>query len=805
MSPAPRTRRTEQLAILPLRNSVLFPMSVVPINVGRPRSVRLVEELLGQESAMVGVLTQKNSDTVEPSFDDLYSIGTLARVVKVIRLGPSNYSVVLNGLGRFKLDGTTALEPYMTAEVERIVEAPVSEQPGDLVQLGQKLRENTREVLALMPNLPKETASILDNVREPGALADLIASNFPEEQASIHVRQKVLEAFDVRERVQLVLGMVTRQLEVLKVKDEISTLVHTEMSRSQRDYVLRQQMRNIREELGEAADDDEVEQLRERISRAELPLDAEKAARKQLGRLSGMQPQSAEYQVTRTYVEWLADLPWSRTTPDRLDVKEVKRCLDEDHFGLDRVKKRIVEYSAIRQLRRDKKGPILLFVGPPGVGKTSLGKSIARAMGRRYGRISLGGVRDEAEIRGHRRTYVGALPGRIIQALKKTGCRNPVLVLDEIDKMGVDMRGDPAAALLEVLDPAQNDTFVDHYIDLAFDLSDVMFIATANYRGNIPDALRDRMEIIEVPGYTRTEKRSIAEQFLVPKQVREHGITIDQIEFEREGIELIIDSYTREAGVRGLEREIASVCRDVTVKLAEVKDSTDFAKVLVNPERVRELLGPERNLNEINERRLVPGIAVGLSVSSSGGDILLIEATRMPGKGEIRITGSLRDVMKESAATAVSYVRSKADRLRLDPEWLKTIDLHLHVPRGGSTRDGANAGLAMFVAVASLLLDAPVRSDVAVTGEITLRGNILPVTGVKDQVLAAHRAGIRELLIPTRNERDLEEVPDEVKNDLRVHFVSRIDDVLPLVLRAPEPSDNDDREVPQSGGVAQHP
>ena len=802
MSPAPRTRRSEQLAILPLRNSVLFPMSVVPINVGRPRSVRLVEELLGQENAMVGVLTQKNSDTVEPTFEDLYAIGTLARVVKVIRLGPSNYSVVLNGLGRFKLNGSTALEPYMTAEVERITEPAASELPSELQQLGQKLRENTREVLALMPNLPKETASILDNVREPGALADLIASNFPEEQASIHVRQKVLEAFDVRERVELVLGMVTRQLEVLKVKDEISTLVHTEMSRSQRDYVLRQQMRNIREELGEAADDDEVEQLRERISRAELPLDAEKAARKQLGRLSGMQPQSAEYQVTRTYVEWLADLPWSRVTPDRIDVKEVKRCLDEDHFGLDRVKKRIVEYSAIRQLRRDKKGPILLFVGPPGVGKTSLGKSIARAMGRRYGRISLGGVRDEAEIRGHRRTYVGALPGRIIQALKKTGCRNPVLVLDEIDKMGVDMRGDPAAALLEVLDPAQNDTFVDHYIDLPFDLSDVMFIATANYRGNIPDALRDRMEIIEVPGYTRTEKRSIAEQFLVPKQVREHGITIDQIEFEREGLELIIDSYTREAGVRNLEREIASVCRDVTVKLAEGKD---FEKVLVTPSHVRELLGPERNLNEINERRLMPGIAFGLSVSSAGGDILIVEASRMPGKGEIRITGSLRNVMKESAATAVSYVRSKAERLRLDPEWLKNIDLHLHIPRGGSTRDGANAGVAMFVAVASLLLDAPVRSDIAVTGEITLRGNILPVSGVKDQVLAAHRAGIREILLPTRNERDLDEVPDEVKNDLRVHFVSRVDDVLPLVLRAPEPSDSDDREVPQSGGVAQHP
>ncbi|HEY4107065.1 MAG TPA: endopeptidase La [Polyangiaceae bacterium] len=799
MRGAPKPSRPETLAILPLRNSVLFPMSVVPINVGRPRSVRLVEELLGQESAMVGVITQKSSETVEPTFADLYEIGTLARVVKVIRLGPSNYSVVLNGLGRFKLLHPQGLEPYMTAEIERIVE-PSIEEHALLDIRSQKLRENTREVLALMPNLPKETGSILDNVREPGALADLIASNFPEEQASIQVRQRVLEALDVVQRVELVLGMVTRQLEVLKVKDEISTLVHTEMSRSQRDYVLRQQMRNIREELGEAADDDEVEQLRERIARADLPLEAEKAARKQLGRLSGMQPQSAEYQVTRTYVEWLADLPWGRTTPDRVDVKEVRRCLDEDHYGLEQVKKRIVEYSAIRQLRRDKKGPILLFVGPPGVGKTSLGRSIARAMGRRYGRISLGGVRDEAEIRGHRRTYVGALPGRIVQALKKVGCKNPVLILDEVDKMGVDMRGDPASALLEVLDPAQNDTFVDHYIDLAFDLSDVMFIATANYRGNIPEALKDRMEIIEVPGYTRTEKRSIAEQFLVPKQVKEHGLSVDQIQFEREGIEAIIDHYTREAGVRGLEREIAAVCRDVTVRLAEARP---FAQIKVTPAHVREILGPERNLPEIPERKLAPGIAVGLSVSSSGGDLLIIEATRMPGKGEIRITGSLRDVMKESAATAVSYVRSKAERLKLDPEWLRKIDLHLHIPRGGSTRDGANAGVPMFAAVTSLLLDAPVRSDIAMAGEITLRGNILPINGVKDQVLAAHRAGIREVVLPARNERDLDEVPAEVKNELRVHYVSRVDEVLSLVLRAPEPADAD-REVPQSGG-ALHP
>jgi ATP-dependent Lon protease len=788
----------ERIAILPLRNSVLFPMSVVPINVGRPRSVRLVEELVGTESALLGVLTQKNPDTVEPTFADLYSVGTLARVVKVIRLGPSNYSVVLNGLGRFRLVEPQGLEPYMRADVSRVSEAP--ESAGDLSALGQRLRESTRQVLNLMPNLPKETASILDNVREPGALADLIASNFPEEQAGMAARQRILEAFDVKKRVELVLSMVERQLEVLRVKDEISSLVQTELSRSQREYVLRQQMRTIREELGEAAEDDEIESLRDKVARAELPLEAEKVAKKQLSRLSNMQPQSAEYQVTRTYVEWLSDLPWSRTTPDRVDVREVQRCLDEDHFGLDRVKRRIVEYCAIRQLRRDKKGPILLFVGPPGVGKTSLGRSIARAVGRRYGRISLGGVRDEAEVRGHRRTYVGALPGRIIQALKKVGCKNPVLVLDEVDKMGVDMRGDPAAALLEVLDPAQNDSFVDHYIDLPFDLSEVMFLATANYRDQIPDALRDRMEIIEVPGYTRTEKRSIAEKFLVPKQLREHGLSVDQLSFEREGIDAIVDLYTREAGVRNLEREIAAVCRDITVRLAEGRH---VEGTKVNPALVRELLGPERVLPELTERRLAPGVAVGLSYSGGGGDLLIVECTKMPGKGEIFITGSMRNVMKESASTAVSYVRSRADRLGLDPEWLRSIDLHLHVPRGGSARDAAYGGLPMFVAVASLLLRAACRPDVAVTGEITLRGNILPVPGLKEKVLAAHRAGIREVVIPDKNRVDLEEVPLEIRQDLRIHMVTRVDQVLPLVLAAPEPEDrgeDDDQQPPVPSG-----
>jgi ATP-dependent Lon protease len=788
----------ERIAVLPLRNSVLFPMSVVPINVGRPRSVRLVEDLMGRDSALVGVVTQQSADTVEPTFGDLYAIGTLARVVKVIRLGPGNYSVVLNGLGRFRIVEPLGLEPYMRAEVERVSEAS---QAGDrLKALGQRLREGTRQVLGLMPNLPKETSGILDNVREPGALADLIASNFPEEQASIATRQQVLEAFDVKRRVELVLAMVERQLEVLRVKGEISSMVAEEMSRSQRDYVLRQQMRSIREELGEAGEDDETEQLRERIARAELPPEAEKAAKKQLARLSGMQPQSAEYQVTRTYLEWLADLPWSRSTPDLFDVREVRRCLDEDHFGLERVKRRIVEYSAIRQLRKDKKGPILLFIGPPGVGKTSLGRSIARAMGRRYGRISLGGVRDEAEVRGHRRTYVGALPGRIIQALKKVGSKNPVLVLDEVDKMGADVRGDPAAALLEVLDPEQNDSFVDHYIDLPFDLSEVTFLATANYYGHIPDALRDRMEIIEVPGYTRSDKVSIAEKFLVPKQLREHGLGEDQLRFEREGVETIIDFYTREAGVRNLEREIASVCREATVRLAE---GSEVKGLVANRAHVEEVLGTRRYHPEVAERQLNPGVATGLSQTAAGGDLLLVEATRMPGKGEIRVTGSLRNVMKESAATALSFVRSHADRLELDPEWLKSIDLHLHVPRAGVARDAASAGLAMFVAVVTLLKELPARPDVAVTGEITLRGNILPVPGIKDKVLAAHRAGIREVVMPARNEADLEEVPEEIRHDLRLHFVQRVEQVLPLVLGpslsdAPAP----ERSPVPSGGEA---
>jgi ATP-dependent Lon protease len=779
-SEAPPGNPREQITILPLRNAVLFPMSVVPINVGRPRSVRVVEDLAVQERALVGVVTQKSSETVEPTFDDLYEIGTLARVVKVIRLGPGNYSVVLNGLGRFRIVKPLGLEPYMRAEVERLRD-PKGIDDG-LVELGTALREKTRQMLGLLPDLPRETAGILDNVRESGALADLIASNFPDEHASIEDRQRVLEAVEPLARTRLVLDLVERQLGVLQTKDQIAAQIRDEMTRSQHDYVLRQQMRTILDELGEAGDEDEVDSLRDKIARAELPAEALQAARRQLSRLRSMQPQSAEYNVARNYVEWLADLPWTRTTPDRLDVLEVRRCLDEDHHGLELVKKRIVEFSAIRQLRADKRGPILLFVGPPGVGKTSLGRSIARAMGRRYGRISLGGVRDEAEVRGHRRTYVGALPGRIIQAVKKAGTKNPVLVLDEIDKMGVDMRGDPASALLEVLDPEQNNTFVDHYIDVPFDLSQVLFIATANELSGIPDALEDRLEIVEVSGYTRTDKLAIAEQFLVPKQLREHGLTEEQIAFDKEGIGAIVDHYTREAGVRGLERQIAAVCRSIAVRLAE--------GAVVEGERagrevVEQVLGTQRYRPEFAERKLAPGVATGLGAGATGGELLFVEATRMPGKGRIHFTGSIGPVMKEAATTAVSYVRSRPEVFLLEPEWLKTVDLHLHVPRGGVVRDGTDLGIPMFAAVASLLLDIPTRPEVGATGEITLRGAVLPVDGIRNKVLAAHRAGLRELVLPAKNAPDVEDVPAEILAEVELRFVNRADEVLEWMLERP--------------------
>lgn len=776
---------SERVAILPLRNSVLFPMSVVPINVGRPRSIRLVEEL-DQDGALVGVVAQRDPAVVEPTFDDLYTVGTLARVVKVIRISAGSYSVVLNGVSRFHVQEAVGLEPYMRAEVRRIGEDASGDAEPLLIQKATELREKTRQALAFMSDLPKETAAILDNVESPGALADLIASNLPEELASVPVRQSVLEAVDPAKRVDIVSRMLDRQLESLRIKSEISNLVETEMTKSHRAYVLRKQLRAIRDELGESADDDdEVDELRERLALMDLPDEARQAAKKQLSRLAGMQSQSGEYQVARTYVEWILDLPWRSSTPDRFDIGEVRRCLDQDHHGLEQVKKRIVEYSAIRQLRPDNRSPILLFVGPPGVGKTSLGRSIARAMGRRYGRIALGGVRDEAEIRGHRRTYVGALPGRIIQALKKVGSNNPVLVLDEVDKMGTDMRGDPASALLEVLDPNQNDTFTDHYLDLDFDLSKVIFLCTANYRGNIPEALADRLEIIEVPGYTQREKREIAKSFLVPKQIAATGLKEGQLIFDDLGLESLIERYTREAGVRSLDRAIASVCREMAVRQVEGKE---VRGVLVTPQLVQELLGPPVHEPETAEATLAPGIAMGLGSSPAGGELLLVEVSRMPGKGGVRVTGSLGPVLGEAAQTAVSFVRSRSRQLGLPDDWIKNIDLHLHIPRARSVQDFAGVGVAIFGAVCSLLLEAPCRTDVAVVGELTLRGAVLPVRNIKGMLLSAERAGISEILLPARNEPDVAEVPDEVLSALRIRYIHRVDEVLPLLLKSPRRS-----------------
>ncbi|MDP9151953.1 MAG: endopeptidase La [Myxococcota bacterium] len=769
----------ELLPILPLRNSVVFPASVVPINVGRPRSVRLVEDLVGQERAVVGIVSQRDAEKDEPRFEDLYDVGTVARVVKVLRLGPNNYSVVLHGLARFQLVQRATLEPYMRARARRIPEN--MERDIELDALGASLREGTRQVLTLMPNLPRETAGILDNVRESGALADLIASNLAPEQASVADKQRILETFDPKARVRAVLGIVNRQLELLRVKKEVSSMIADE-GKVQREQILRQQMRTIKEELGEGGEEDEVEELRERIRNAGLPEEIHKLARKQLGRLAAMQSQSAEYNVTRTYLEWLADVPWSKTTSDRLEVEETRRCLDEDHYGLEKIKKRIIEYVAVRKLAGSKKAPILCFIGPPGVGKTSLGRSIARSMGRRYHRIALGGVRDEAEIRGHRRTYVGALPGRIVQGMKKVGVKNPVIVLDEVDKMGVDMLGDPASALLEVLDPEQNATFQDHYLDVPYDLSQVTFICTANNPDTIPEPLMDRMEVIDCPGYTRAEKLNIAKEFLCPKQLSAHGLTDERLDFAQDGLERLVEAYTREAGVRNLEREIGAVCRHVVMRMAE--GEVDL-RLVADAAEVEKILGAPRYLPDLAERTSTPGVATGLAWTPSGGDILFIEATQMPGKGEVLVTGNLKSVMSESAATAVSFVRSRARELGLDPEFLKKTDLHLHVPKGGTPKDGPSAGVTMFSAVASLLLGCAVKKDVAMTGEITLRGSVLPVGGIKEKLLAAHRAGIKEVLIPARNEPDLEELPKDVRAELTVHLIKRVDQVLALVLEPP--------------------
>jgi ATP-dependent Lon protease len=772
----------DTLPILPLRNSVLFPGAIIPIDVGRRKSVRLVEDAIAKERPVIGILTQKDARTEDPGSGDLYMVGCAARILKVIKLAKDNFSVILQGVSRFEVSTFDGAEPFLAARV-RSVPDPTSSDV-ELDALVMNLKDIAKRVVKLMPELPKEAGALVDSVTEAGHLADLITSHL---ELEVGEKQDVLETFDLKTRTRKVLQFLSRQLEVLKVRERINTQVQEEMGRNQREYVLRQQLKAIKEELGELDDGGgDLDEFAEKITKAKMPEEAEKVSRKQLDRLKGMQPSSAEYTVTRTYLEWLVELPWSISTEDHIELPEVRRCLDEDHYDLDKVKKRIVEYMAVRKLKNDKKGPILCLVGPPGVGKTSLGRSVARAIGRKFGRISLGGVRDEAEIRGHRRTYVGSLPGRIVQGIKKAGTNNPVFVLDEIDKLGHDFRGDPASALLEVLDPEQNSSFSDHYLEVTFDLSRVLFIATANQLDPIPWALRDRLEIIELPGYTRQEKKMIARKFLVPKQLDDHGLTNERCEITDDALFEIVDSYTREAGVRNLEREIGSVCRAVAVKVAEgqAKDHE-----VIDPGVVEEVLGPKKFVSEVAERVGEPGVATGLAWTAVGGDILFIEATQMPGKGKLTLTGQLGDVMKESVTAALSFVRGRAAALGLDPgNFLENKDLHVHVPAGAVPKDGPSAGVTMYTALVSLLTGVPVRPDVAMTGEITLRGNVLQIGGLKEKLLAAHRAGIRRVIIPDRNVKDLIDVPEEVKREMEILSVKRMDEVLALALKDPPPS-----------------
>jgi ATP-dependent Lon protease len=765
----------DELPVLPIRNAVLFPGAVAPFDVGREKSVALVEDVDNLSSPVIAIFAQRDPSTDDPGKNDLHHVGCAARVLKALKHSSGNYSLILQGLTRIRLDEMTQTAPYLKAKIGRLNEQATADDEAEA--LSMSLRDIAKQVIQLMPELPREAGSLIDSIQAPGALADLVAGNL---DAPVDEKAALLETIDVKERIRKVLKLLTRQLEILKMRERINSQIKEEMGKNQREYVLRQQLKAIKEELGEdEGDQGDLDGLEERIAKANLPQEAEQVAKKQLKRLRNMQVGSAEYTVVRTYLDWILDLPWHSQTPDNMDIGAVRRVLDEDHYGLEKVKKRILEYLAVRKLKKDKKGPILCLIGPPGVGKTSLGRSIARALGRKFVRISLGGVHDEAAIRGHRRTYVGALPGQIIQGMKKASTINPVFMMDEVDKIGHDFRGDPAAALLEVLDPEQNNTFADHYLEIPYDLSNVMFVATANIADPIPAPLRDRMEILEIPGYTRREKLAIARRHLIPKQLEEHGITKEQLDITDPAVDVVIDMYTREAGVRTLERQIASIIRGVAVKIAE-GDLT--ARKIENEEQVREFLGPQKFTSEVAERTEEAGVATGLAWTSVGGEILFIEATRMFGSGKLQLTGQLGDVMKESAQAALSYVRTNAERYGISKDFLEKSDIHIHIPAGGMPKDGPSAGVTMFTSLVSMLTGIRVRHDVAMTGEITLRGRVLPIGGLKEKVLAAHRAGIKRVIVPERNKADLDEVPAEVKGELEFVFASKMDQVLEAAL-----------------------
>ncbi len=764
----------EVLPILPVVDLTLFPKMVLPIIVEEEGSRKLVDEAMAKDR-LIGIVVSKEKDLkASDKPDTLYKMGTAALILKMAKPDDDVTQLLVQGVSRFRIEGFTSDEPYLSARIEPVSEETVKDievaaMMSNLVGLYQK-------VLKFSPYLPRELGALSRSLDEGGMLADLIASSL---NISKDKKQKILEAVDIKKRLKEVTRLINQELQVLELGHKIQSQVKQDMDKSQREFYLRQQLKAIKEELGEQDESKvEVEDYKTKIAEKNLPEEARKEAERELGRLKRMHPSSAEYTVASTYLDWIVALPWNERTEDMLDIKKAQTILDEDHYDLEKVKKRIVEYLAVRKLKPDSKGPILCFVGPPGTGKTSLGRSIARALGRKFIRLSLGGVRDEAEIRGHRRTYVGALPGRIIQGIRRAESNNPVFMLDEIDKVGADFRGDPSAALLEVLDPEQNYTFSDHYLDVAFDLSRVMFITTANILDTVPPALRDRMEVLDLLGYTDDEKVKIAQRYLIPRQLEAHGITAQQLTITADAIRRVISGYTREAGLRNLEREIATICRGVACVIAKGYKKPTHVKA----KDLHKFLGPVRFRSEVSERTSIPGVAAGLAWTQAGGDLLFVEATKMMGKHALTLTGQLGDVMKESATAALSFIRSHTEQLGIPEDFYENQEIHIHVPAGAIPKDGPSAGVTMLTALASLLTDKAVVSDLAMTGEITLRGQVLPVGGIKEKVLAAHRAGIKRMILPNWNEKDLEDVPKKVRKAIRFHFVETMDDVLRTAL-----------------------
>ena len=768
-----------ELPVLPLRDTVLFPNSFMPLAVAREASVRLIDEATSS-GRMIGVFTQREAGVEEPLLDDLYPIGTATHIHKMFKLPDGSLRLIVQGLARVRLDRLVQTRPYLRGAVVAADESLREEDHLEIDALQRNIKSNFQQVVSLSPVLSDDLQALAANITDPGKLADFIASSLT--TIGTPVKQEVLDTLDIRARMDTLNRILIKELEVLELGSKIQSQVQSEVGKNQREYFLREQLKAIQKELGEGDDQArEIDELRAKVDAAGMPDAVKKEALRELDRLSKMPVAAAEYTVSRTYMDWIVALPWAKRTEDSIDLKRTKGILDADHSGLEKVKDRVLEYLAVRKLNPDVKGPILCFLGPPGVGKTSLAKSIANSLGRKFVRVSLGGMRDEAEIRGHRRTYIGALPGQIIQGLRRAESKNPVFILDEIDKLGSDFRGDPASALLEVLDPEQNNTFRDHYLDVPFDLSEVLFLTTANVLDPIPPALRDRMEVLELAGYTEEEKLKIAIEHLIEKQVTNHGLSAENVEFTERAIRAVIRGYTREAGVRNLEREIGALCRKVARRRAE----GDEFRIVITDDIVVEMLGAPTFLDEeIENRTKDPGVAVGLAWTPSGGEVLFVEASRMQGGGSLTLTGHLGDVMKESARTALSWFRAHAQHYGVNPEFYKDAEIHLHVPSGAIPKDGPSAGVTMVTALASELTGRPVRGDVAMTGEITLSGRVLPVGGIKEKVLAARRLGITEVILPRQNEKNIkEDLTEDLRAELTIHYVTHIEEVTAIALR----------------------